>query len=53
MLDGRISGEFLYNYDKVRMSEFKVRDRKPSFSEVELYNIQEHYSDFYSLIYVY
>ena len=53
MLDGRISGEFLYNYDKVRISEFKVRDRKPSFSEVELYNIQEHYSDFYSLIYVY
>lgn len=53
MLDGRISGEFLYNFDKVRMSEFKVRDRKPSFSEVELHNIQEYYSDFYSLVYIY
>lgn len=53
MLDGKISGEFLYNYDKVRMCEFKVRDRVMSFTEGEINNIQNLYSDFYSLIYVY
>ena len=53
MLSGRVSGEFLYNADKIRISSYPVRDRGASLSETELHNIRDHMSDFYSLVYIY
>ena len=53
MLSGRVSGEFLYNADKIRISSYPVKDRGMSVSDRELYNIRKHASDFYSLVYLY
>ena len=52
MLSGRISGEFLYNVDKVRISSYPVKDRSATMTEAEINNIRNYKSDFYSLIYI-
>ena len=53
MLDGSISGEYLYNYDKIRISQLRLKTQRLSFKEVEIWNIKKHMSNFYSLFYVY
>lgn len=53
MLKGRFKGEFLYDYDKIRMQRASAKDRIPSFTELELYEIQNSPANFYSLLYVY
>ena len=52
MIEGGISGEFLYNHDKIRISRENVKDREISFTAREIHNIKENLSNFYSLCYV-
>jgi AraC-like DNA-binding protein len=53
MLSGRVSGEFLYDADKIRVSSYPVKDRGMAMSEIEISNIRNNLSDFYSLVYIY
>lgn len=53
MLSGKVSGEFLYNVDKIRMSSYSVSGKGNLMSEKQLYNISKYASDFYSLVYIY
>lgn len=51
MIKGEIKGEFLYDYDKVRMQKNNVKDRVLSLDEREYLGINKP-SNFYSLVYV-
>lgn len=51
MLEGGMSGEYLYNHDKVRISSENVKCGE-IFNAREVYNIRETQSNFYSLCYV-
>ena len=53
MLSGKVSGEFLYNADKIRVSSKSVKDRGVGISETENRKINNNMSDFYSLVYIY
>lgn len=53
MIKGVIKGEFLYDYDKIRMNKQKAKERIPSFTEREIFGIENNPANFYSLIYVY
>ena len=53
MIKGVIKGEFLYDYDKIRMHGQKVKERIPSFAEREFLGIENVTANFYSLLYVY
>lgn len=52
-LKGPVKGEFLYNYDKIRISKGIAKDRTPSFTELEIYELQNFPTNFYSLAYIY
>lgn len=52
MIEGGVSGEFLYNHDKIRISRENVKDREISFTAREIHNIKENLSNFYSLCYI-
>lgn len=53
LLKGAVKGEFLYNYDKIRISSSPAKDRTPSFTEIEIYEAQNFPANFYSLVYIY
>jgi len=53
LLKGSVKGEFLYDYDKIRMQGGRAKDRVPSFTELEIYDIENLPANFYSLVYVY
>ncbi len=53
MVSGKISGEYLYDADKVRVSSYTIKDRNHAMSEAEIHNIKNNLSDFYSLVYIY
>lgn len=52
MIEGGVSGEFLYNHDKVRISKENVRGADLTLTDKAIYNIKETLSNFYSLCYV-
>ena len=49
---GFIQGEFLFDYDKVRISEHHTTRKNLSLPEISIEMIQNHDADFYSLLYV-
>lgn len=52
MHKGKLSGEFLYNHDKVRMWSGYKNVESDGIPQEVIYNIQNHVSDFYSLVYI-
>ena len=53
LIKGVIKGEFLYDYDKIRMNRQKAKDRILSFPERKFFGVEDVISNFYSLVYVY